>query len=186
MPYITGNCDNWQCFNNVIEVVMIYLVQRMVVDTFQTSWFEPWEKQITKLYLGHHIIIFVGGFVGLHYESEQLYFCSYAMAEVSSMFLGFKEVYREVLGVRSKTLDALNMGLFVITFFVFRILWMPMRHVTDLMSYNMCGSAAYRLPLYLNLMSVPVTLLSFYWFFGEIIPMVRRKLAGKPKPLKGE
>ena len=127
----------------------------------------------------HHLLIFFGGCIGLEYRCQEYFYCSFGMAELSTVFLSVKDVARTVFNYRSKTFEATNLALFAASFFVFRIWWLPTRHITEFMSYWMCGDAAYRLPLILNCLSIPISLLSYYWFFIQISPMIRFKLTAK-------
>lgn len=182
MPYYTSNCDSYLYDNAGMELVMVYLVQRMFVDTLHILWHGPHDKPITKLYLFHHILIFVGGCIGIHMRCMVYFFTSYAFAEVSTIFLNFKEVYQQVWGINSRTLNNINTALFAVSFLIFRIVYLPFKHITDIINYIECGDATYPLPLYLNFGSIPITLLSYYWFISQIVPIVLCKLSRTKKP----
>lgn len=175
MPIYSGTCDTYMYSNDFMILYSSFVVSRMLIDAFQYVFFEDLSKLNTKLLLFHHLIIFIGGSFGLHYDTMQHYFTSYAMAEVSTVFLNFKDFYKEVLGINNKGLDTINLGLFFVTFFIFRIVWMPYRHISDLITYQMCGNNQF-LPLFLNGLSFPITCLSYYWWFVQIVPLAKKKL----------
>ena len=193
-PIYTGDCDGWMYTSNFIQVYMICIVQRMFVDTFQMFvFFDSKDSKLMQILLiFHHVTIFVGGCIGIHFSCMEYYYTSYAIAEISTVFLNLKDVYKKVWKISSKILDLINILLFVVTFFVFRIVLMPYRHITEYMNYEMCKHTIIELypqwyfpiplPIFLNWMAFPIMLLSYYWFFFEITPLVCRKLKKKGNP----
>ena len=175
MPIYSGICDTYMYSDNFIILYAAFVTQRMLVHIFQIVMFEDISKLMGKLLLFHHMIIFIGGSFGLQFDTMAFYFTSYAMAEVSTVFLNFKDFYKNVLGINNKRLDTINLVLFFVTFFIFRVLYMPYRHISDILSYRMCGRG-YIIPLFLNGLSFPISLLSYYWWFWEICPLAMKKL----------
>ena len=170
-----GDCANYTYTNDFIKGYMTLLVQRMFLDTFQILYFQDLGRSITKLILFHHFIIIAGGYLGLHYECMEFYSTSYALGEVSSIFLNFKDVYTTVWKVENKRLDNCIMFLFFVSFVLCRVVYFPIRHILEFYNYMACPPGR-DLQLFLNVLSFPITLLSYYWFFWKICPMLSKKV----------
>ena len=173
---VITSCERVVYKTELSSAAVVILTNRMFCDLFVTV-VNGGNDVMTNLV--HHMIVIVGNGLCIYYDMAHMFLMVGVMTEYSTLFLNFRILYTNGLGISSDVLDRVVLALFACSFFMVRVVNLPISMIVGLYDYFHCEALTTKHLVFI----VPpglIMLLSYYWFFWKIIPLCKKNLFETP------